>query len=68
MRKYDVHALRAAKLEDMGLENHVVILLNGKMTSTPKKRATRVIRVENVIEAVEWLCRKNKGCQNCPEV
>jgi hypothetical protein len=33
----------AAQLEEMGLKNHIVVLLNGKMTRSQKDQATKSI-------------------------
>jgi hypothetical protein len=57
-----VHA--AAQLEGMGLNNHIVVLLNGKMTKDQKSRATKSIRVEKILTAVQWLCRYHKRWRN----
>jgi hypothetical protein len=50
----------AAQLQGMGLTNHIVILLNGKMTRGQKTRANQKIRVEKVLSAVEWLCNNHR--------
>ena len=48
-----------AQLEAMGVSDYVVVLLNGKMTTSQKKRAENEIRVDKLIAAVEWLIANN---------
>ena len=50
----------AAQLHGMGLTNHIVILLNGKMTRGQKMRANQEIRVAKVLSAVKWLCKNHR--------
>ena len=50
----------AAQLLAMGLQNTMVVILSGKMTTEQKKMASRSIRVDKVVTAVEWLCKNNK--------
>jgi hypothetical protein len=44
----------------MGLTNHIVILLHGKMTDMQKQRALKTIRVGKILTAVQWLCLNHK--------
>ena len=51
----------ACQLEGMGLTEHVLILITGKLTEWQLKRAEEkaTIRTEKVIKAVKWLCENN---------
>ena len=49
-------AKASAQLEAMGLKNHIVVLLSGKMTRRQRDRAQAQIRVDKIITAVKWLC------------
>jgi hypothetical protein len=53
-------AKAAAQLEGMGLTNHIVVLLNGKMTRAQRARARKPIRVTKVLLAVQWLCKNHQ--------
>ena len=48
-----------AQLEAMQITEHVVVLLTGKMTAEQRRRATQAIRVDKLVEAVEWLCKNH---------
>ena len=57
MRVKERSIVRAsAQLQGMGLSNHIVILLSGKMTHVQRQRAKQTVRVEKILEAVKWLC------------
>jgi hypothetical protein len=57
MRVKERSIVRAvAQLQGMGLSNHIVILLNGKMTSRQRQKAKETVRVEKILNAVKWLC------------
>jgi hypothetical protein len=49
-----------SQLQGMGLTNHIVILLNGKMTETQIQSASKTIRVSKILTAVQWLCLNHK--------
>ena len=47
-----------ATLDEIGLNNHVIVLFSGGFTANQKKRAKEhsTIRTQKVIEALKWLC------------
>jgi hypothetical protein len=49
-----------SQLQGMGLTNHIVILLNQKMTENQKQRASKTIRVSKILTTVQWLCLNHK--------
>jgi len=57
-------ARAAMTLERMGLTNHIVILLTGKMTPLQRKNATKKVNTERLLRAVDWLINNHKRWQN----
>ena len=63
MRADEERIARAAtQLQCMGLTNHILIVITGKMTEWQKKRAQEktTIRTNKLIEAVTWLCGNHR--------
>ena len=54
-------AYAVTTLEDVGFNDHVLVLFTGRMTTRQKKRAKErsSIRTAKVIAALEWLCANN---------
>lgn len=61
-RSHESISKAIAKIEALGLNNDIVVILHGWMTPAQKKAATKhnTIRVSKVLDAIRWLLENNQ--------